>query len=226
MTAHVEHFAAEVSQRRRRLGMTVLDVNRNGGPTAPTVAKAEAGELGDPRPSTLSKFDAALRWQPGSAASIYWDGKEPRPREVPARRRVALEPGPGRVSLPLDRVLALMRTQAQLNDMLRAASKTVATVELEPLVANLNAEISDIVGLFVTDLLEHNYTDNSTTIQPLLEYAFAELLAAPISAEDPDREDKLYRRWLLGNTDGISSAEAAAFHRRLSQRNATRKGTP
>lgn len=202
--------------------MTFIDVNRNGGPTAPTLAKAEAGELDDPRPSTLSKFDVGLRWQPGSAASTYWDGDEPQPCEDKRQRNAILEPTAGSVSLPLDRVLALMKTQAQLNDVVDQSGKTVPIAALQPLVTTLNDEISSIVGVFVTDLLERNHSDSST-MQPLLEYAFAELLAAPVSPGDPDRDDKFYRRWLLGNTDGIGEELQASFEERLRRRTTLRE---
>lgn len=216
MVAHAKHFAAKVSQRRRRLGMTFTDVNRNGGPTAPTVAKAEAGGLDDPRPSTLSKFDTGLRWQPGSAASTYWDGEEPRPCETPSPRS-PLEPAGGNVSLPLERVLALMKTQGQLNDLVEQPGKSVSSERLKPLVEALNVEISSILGVFVTELLERNHS-SGTAMQPLLEYAFAELLAAPVSPKDPDRDEKLYRRWLLGNTHEMSVKQQRVFELRLRSR--------
>jgi hypothetical protein len=204
--------------------MTVVDVNRNGGPTAPTVLKAEAGALEDPRPSTLSKFDAGLAWTSGSAASAYWDGNEPMPREdVP--KRAVLEPAPGGVVLPLDRVLAMMTTQAELNQLISDRSEqSVQISEIQPMVHALNSHISAIVGLFVTDLLERNPTTDGQPIQPLLEYAFAELLSAPVSADDPEREEKLYRRWLLGKGNGISPELEASFQKRFRRLNRPRKG--
>jgi hypothetical protein len=224
VAAHPQHFATKVSERRKRLGMTFLDVHRNGGPTAPTLAKAEAGALEDPRPSTLSKFDAGLRWISGSAASTYWDGNEPRPQEE-SRRRAVLEPAPGGVVLPLDRILALMTTQAELNDLISDRSEhTVQTGEIQPMVNGLNQHISAIVGLFVTDLLERNHTKDRGSIQPLLEYAFAELLSTPVSADDPERYEKLYRRWLVGKSDGIGSELETSFRRRFRRRNYPREG--
>lgn len=197
--------------------MTFIDVKRNGGPTAPTLAKAEAGELDDPRPSTLSKFDVGLRWHAGSAASTYWDGDEPRPRDHSSGGMAALEPTAGSVSLPLDQILALMRAQGQLNDVADQSGKTVALSQLRPLIQALNDGVSSIVGVFVTDMLERNHS-RSSALQPLLEYAFAELLSAPVSPEDPDRDEKSYRRWLLGNTDGISKKLQASFEDRLHRR--------
>jgi hypothetical protein len=204
--------------------MTVLDVNRNGGPTAPTVVKAEAGALEDPRPSTLSKFDTGLSWTSGSAASSYWDGSEPRPREESPPPAV-LEPTAGGVVLPLDRILALMTTQAELNQLISdRAERSVQVCEIQPVTDALNRHISFVVGLFVTDLLERNQSGNRHTVQPLLEYAFAELLSAPVSPDDPEREEKLYRRWLLGKDNGISIDHEASFQKRFRRANRRRKG--
>lgn len=213
-TARSKHFAAKVAERRKRLGLTFGDVNENGGPTAPTLAKAEAGALVDPRPSTLSKFDVGLKWMPGSAARTYWDGEEPTPREQSRAQRAALEPGSGMISLPVEVVLDLMRTQSKLNDAVETPAG-VSADELATMVESLNKHVSTIVGLFVTDLLERNHAMGNQPAQPLIEYAFAELLAAPVLATDPDREDKLYRRWLLGKTGELSPELEASFRRRL-----------
>jgi hypothetical protein len=226
-SAHLEHFAATIADRRKQLGMTYLDVNRHGGPTAPTVAKAEAGALEDPRQSTLSKFDLALKWMPGSAAGTYWHGDDPKPREESRKRaeRTVLEPAAATVALPLDRILDLMTTQAQLNDVMDAPAEAVPSAAIRPIVQALNQHTSAIVGLFVTDLLERNYTRNRQPIQPLLEYAFAELLSAPVSADDANRDERLYRRWLLGDTDGIDPDRQESFRRRLRRRKYPREGS-
>ncbi|AKN16688.1 hypothetical protein MHAE_15349 [Mycobacterium haemophilum DSM 44634] len=204
--------------------MTLVDVNRHGGPTAPTLAKAEAGALEDPRPSTLSKFDVGLRWLPGSAASVYWGGDEPKTRQDVGKRAV-LEPAGGAVALPLDRILAMMTTQAQLNDVIDGHShEPIPSGEIRPLVDALNQHLSVIVGLYVTDLLERNHTKGGQPMQPLLEYAFAELLSAPVSADDPEKVEKLYRRWLLGRLESIDAELEASFRRRLRRRNHPREG--
>jgi hypothetical protein len=222
MTANAGHFGKRVAERRRGLGLTVLDVNRNGGPTAPTVVKAEAGALEDPRPSTFSKFDAALRWMPGSAAGIYWNGEEPRTRD-PSRRRV-LAPASASVALPLDRVLAVVTAQNVLNDLIDSRASTV-TKDIRSAVSALNEQTSSIVGLFVTDLLERNHRGDREQMQPLLEYAFCELLSAPVDTDDPDREEKLYRRWLLGRFEGIESDLELTFERRFRRRSPLGKDT-
>ena len=226
-SAHLEHFAATIADRRKQLGMTYLDVNRHGGPTAPTVAKAEAGALEDPRQSTLAKFDLALKWMPGSAAGTYWHGDDPKPREESRKRaeRTVLEPAATTVALPLDRILDLMTTQAQLNDVMDAPAEAVPSAAIRPIVQALNQHTSAIVGLFVTDLLERNYTRNRQPMQPLLEYAFAELLSAPVSAGDANRDERLYRRWLLGDTDGIDPDREESFRRRLRRRKYPREGS-
>jgi hypothetical protein len=224
VVGHARHFGVEVLQRRKRLGLTVGEVNRNGGPTAPTVAKAEAGSLVEPRPSTLSKFDVGLRWVPGSAASTYWDGDVPIPCEEKDRRGSSLEPAAGSVALPLDRVLALMTTQQKLNDVVDAAADPIAVGDIRSVVRELNRNISTIVGAFVTDLLERNHRDGDAAITPLLQYAFGELLSEPVSPDDPDWEERLYRRWLLGTSEGIDDALKSTFQRRLRRRSPSGEG--
>lgn len=224
--AHVQFFAERVAERRRALGLTILDVNENGGPTAPTVVKAEAGELQDPRPSTLSKFDVGLRWMPGSAARTYWDGLVPRPLEHAGKNGQPLEPGAASVALPLDTVLDLMNAQSRLHDLLEnRANGAIAATELEPIVQALNQQISSIVGRFVTDLLERNHAGSRQEMQPLIEFAFKELLSAPVSVEDPDRDEKLYRRWLLGQPYDLPPALEVKFRNRLRRKGAYRRKT-
>jgi hypothetical protein len=212
---HQRHFGVKVAERRRRLGLTLVDVNQNGGPTAPTLAKAEAGALDDPRPSTLSKFDTALQWTPGSAARAYWEGVEPNPRE---RRHRPLERGAGSISLRIDQVLALMATQSKLDELVsqQAGGHINASLVAEA-IATLRSPISDIVGQFVTDLLERNYQEKSETMQPVIGYAFAELLSPPVDRDDRQREEKLYRRWLLGKHTEVPSDLQAAFRRKWRQ---------
>jgi hypothetical protein len=213
--AHPEHFAAKVAERRRRLGMTILDVNLNGGPTSPTVAKAEAGALADPRPSTLAKFDAGLRWTPGSAARIYWEGQDPRPRERTTTHKTFTS-GAVTIELPLERVLALMSAQSRLTELVdQQSTQKVAIAEVRDIAESLDQHIGTIVGVFVTDLLERNYSDDDQTMQPLIEHAFAEILSAPVSSDDPDRIEKLYRRWLLGKSAETPPDLVPSFRRRL-----------
>lgn len=212
-SGHMQHFAAKVSERRRLLGLTLVDVHRSGGPTAPTLMKAEAGELDLPRPSTLSKFDTGLQWMPGSAARTYWDGQEPRPRER-SRTTRPLEPGTDAVWLPLEHALQLLVAQSRLTELVDGAHRPVAVSELEPLVDRLRDTISMIVGHFVTDLLERNRTEDRQTTQPLIEFAFAELLSEPVDDDDPERLEKLYRRWLLGKASELPDDTIASFRRR------------
>ena len=88
---------------------------------------------------------------------------------------------------------------------------------------SLAEHVSAIVGLFVTDLLERNHNYNEP-MQLLLEYAFSELLAAPVSADEPGREDRLYRRWLLGHVEEVDPDLEVSFVHRLGQRQNERKG--
>jgi hypothetical protein len=221
---HREHFATRVSERRRNLGLTLVGVNRNGGPTAPTLAKAEAGGLEDPRPSTLSKFDAGLRWLPGSAAGAYWEGDEPTPCDKTETSAV-LEPADGTVALPLACILAIMTAQNELSGLIDdRTGQAVSAAEIRPLINLLNEHLSAVVGLFVTDLLERNYTERHRPMQPMLEFAFAELLSAPVSSDDPAKTEKLYRRWLLGCAEAQNAEFEASLRRRLRRRTIRHSG--
>lgn len=215
--AHIELFALRILERRKELGLTIRDVNHHGGPTAPTVAKAEAGALQDPRPSTFAKFDAGLGWSPGTAAKIYWNGVDPQAGEGESRGQpAALEPAAGLVCVPLQGVLDLVGSLSALNRLLerRLRDEVIDVKELQEAAAWLNDRVGGIVAQFVTALLERNYSQRQR-MQPLIECAFSELLTAPVSDEDPDREERLYRRWLLGKGYGVTAELSASFRRRL-----------
>jgi hypothetical protein len=214
-TGHPEHFGNAVRERRQYLNLTLDGVKAAGGPTGPTVVRTEAGELEDPRPSTLAKFDDALQWQPGSAAKVFWDGAQPRARAAPSR---ALDPGVATVALPLEFVLDLMSTHRQLNDLADAAS---GHGQLQAVRTSFNGQISALVGMFVTDLLERNAGHEDGLAHPLLEYAFGELLSGDVFDHDGEvSEERLYRRWLMGKATTLSPAVTRKFRLRLAERRA------
>lgn len=74
------HLAEAVKTRRRGLGLTRDALRRAGGPSDSTLARIENPDPGTafPRPSTLARLDAALSWEPGSAASCL-DLNNPQP---------------------------------------------------------------------------------------------------------------------------------------------------
>lgn len=222
MKGHPEHFAAEAKGRRQSLNMTMLDVHAAGGPTVPTQVKAEGAELVDPKPVTFRRFDVAYGWEPGSAARVYWQGGQP---TLVATARSGSPPGvplvPGEMTtpLPLERLLALMAIQRDLN-ALAARSTHIPASTLAPVTARMDREIGAIVGGWATDLLEHNRREGGTGVHPLIEMAFADALAAPVGPDEPDAEERWYRRWLLGGptAEQIDEATRARFEDRYQSR--------
>ncbi|MFE3192402.1 hypothetical protein ACFXHA_25560 [Nocardia sp. NPDC059240] len=203
-------LAACVRERRRELNLSLDDVIAAGGPTKRTLVRVEAADLGpSPKPVTFRRLDAALSWGEGSAARAYWSGAKPQP--APAGR--TLDPGTAVVAVPATLALALFEAQVELNRV--AGQDPADSGELRAAVAGLNVECGRLIGLYLTDLLERNHGGGS--IPPLLERAFAGLLDGPVSPQDPDYEDKLYRRWLIGSTAEITDHLAGRFEARLRQ---------
>ncbi len=208
MGAHDDFFAQAVRERRQQLGnLTMSEVHDRGGPAVPAQARAERGELSaNVRPSTFQKFDTGLGWVPGSARAAYY----PRPPPVPADTGNPLEPGAQSIDLSLEQLLPLLEAQRSLH--------TAPISELPKAIEQLDEAISGIVGPFVTSILEAN---RGTQVHPLIEIAFGEALAAPVSPDDPDATEKQYRRWLIGRADGLDNATQQAFERRYRTRNQT-----
>lgn len=211
-SGHPEDFGNAVRARRQQLNLTLDGVKAAGGPTGPTVIRAEAGSLEDPRPSTLSKFDTALQWEPGSAAGVFWERKPAVPRAAAAAR--ALDAGTAAVELPLELVLEMMTTHRRLNDYVDSIDQPDA--ELVGIRSAFNGEVSRVIGMFVTDLLERNAGAGDGVGHPLLEYVFGELLSTEVVGHhDEVSEERLYRRWLMGKATGVSPAQVRKFRARL-----------
>ncbi|MDI9979376.1 XRE family transcriptional regulator [Rhodococcus sp. IEGM 1307] len=206
-----QRFAAKVAERRKLLNLTIGGLKAAGGPTPPVVTQAERAELQNPRPSTLSKFDVGLQWSPGSAARVYWDGGEPTVRE---KVKQPLATGGGAMTVSLQTVLRLMSAQQVLHD-LSDKNQPIAPADLRGARDDVDACVSTVAGAFITDLLERNYGEDGSTTHPLLEYAFTELLSPPVSDDDPNAEEKWYRRWLFGKTTDLDPTMIKRFHRRL-----------
>lgn len=149
---HPEHLGQVVKDRRQQLNLTLDGIKAAGGPTGPTLIRTEAGLLTDPRPSTLAKLDAALRWAPGSAARVYWEQGQPQHLSPSAS---GTRSAPATVELPVELVLKLLSSQRTLNDV--ADHARLAT--LDAVREDLNAHVSKIAGLCVTDLLERDYAE-------------------------------------------------------------------
>ncbi|BCK53911.1 hypothetical protein LTT66_21335 [Nocardia gipuzkoensis] len=207
MGAHDEFFARMVRERRQQLGnLTMPEVHQRGGPAVPAQQRADRCELSaNVRPSTFAKFDTGLGWQEGSARAAYYDRRPPVPVESDTP---AFEPGASSISLSLEQLLPLLDAQRFL--------RTAPIAELPNAIGKLDDAISGIVGPFVTSVLEAN---RGTQVHPLVEIAFGESLAAPVSPDDPDATEKLYRRWLIGRAEDLDDALQQAFEQRFQKRN-------
>ncbi|MFE3317543.1 hypothetical protein [Nocardia sp. NPDC059195] len=203
MGAHDEFFARVVRERRQQLGnLTMPEVRDRGGPAVPLQGHADRCELAtNVRPSTFTKFDTGLGWEPGSARAAYYEGRQPVPADSPP-----LATGERGVMIGLEELLPLLEAQRFIH--------TAPITELPKATAQLDAAISGIVGPFVTGILEAN----RGTVHPLLEIAFGEALDAPVSPDDPAATEKLYRRWLIGRAVDLDDPTRQSFEQRFQQR--------
>jgi len=217
---HPAHFGEQVRSRRLQLNMTAQALRIAGGPTHPTISRAEAGNLVEPRPSTLAKFDTCLRWIPGSAARVYWRGELPElATNRHRRRRRVLDPGATTVPVPVQLATELLLNQQILSDLLDdTQGATVPVHALEEVRDRGARAVSTLIGIVVTDLLERNWLDPEAGQPEILESTLGEILDTPVAPDDPDRLEKLYRRWLMGNHDGIDNDINEQFRRRIETR--------
>jgi len=205
MATHDEFFARVVNERRKLLGLAMPDVRARQGPSVPTQVEAEAGRLRENvQPGTFAKYDTALQWAPGSASAAYREGRQPISAAGDYR---AFEPGVTTVPVALEDLLPLVEAQRRLH------SATVA--DLADAVGRVDAAVSALIGPFVTDLLERNRGEKP---HPLMEIAFGEALAVPVSPDDPHRDEGLYRRWLLGHAADLDDGTLQQFEERYKSR--------
>ncbi len=181
------------------------EVREAGGPAVPTQVQAERCELPENvRPSTFRKYDTALGWEPGSARVAYYEGRRPVPTEDD---RHPFESGATSVTLDLEQLLPLLEAQRMLH--------TAAVAELPNAISCLDQAVSGIIGPFVTDILERNRGDR---VHPVVEIAFGEALAVPVSRDDPNAVERLYRRWLIGRSDELDAETEQEFEQRYRSR--------
>jgi hypothetical protein len=80
----IDRLIHYVDARLAQLGLTKEDVARRGGPAVDTLSKLRRRtDHGRPTIATLSRYDAALGWQPGSSAVTMLGGM---PQSITTRR--------------------------------------------------------------------------------------------------------------------------------------------
>ena len=79
-----------------------------------------------------------------------------------------------------------------------------------------SAAVSNIIGRWVTDLLEHN-ADPGRPLPPLLELSLGPYLDAEPNDETGliDLDEQLYRRWLAGRIKDPSPSQLSRWRSRL-----------
>ncbi|WP_157762690.1 hypothetical protein [Nocardia yamanashiensis] len=205
MGAHGEFFARAVKDRRKQLNLSMQRVyNELNGPSIGTQVEAEAGRLGEnTHTGTFEKYDAVLQWVPGSASTAFTEGREP----IRLEDQRELETGPTERTVGLEQLLPLLDAHRALHE--------ARTAELPAALKQLDLAVTNLIGPFVTDLLERN---RGATPSPWMEIAFGEALSVPVSPEDPNADERLYRRYLLGRTDGMDEADRERYERRFQSR--------
>lgn len=212
-------FGQIVQKRREELGLTQDDIAAAGGPSDTTLTRIEKG-LGASRPSTRRSLDKPLRWKPGSAADV-WAGGDPTPLEATTSERRPKKTSGATMVLGPDQApvsLTVLTELLQLNSRLWAyAAEHPDSTEIATISRNLSAVVSTISGEWVTETLERN-AGPDRSVSPMIEFAFAAHLSVPVDLDDPDADEKLYRRWLIGKDDQLTEERSAAFRARFARR--------
>ncbi|KAA0024148.1 helix-turn-helix domain-containing protein [Antrihabitans cavernicola] len=211
-----EHFARHVNFRREQLGLSHKGLKAAGGPAPPTTSKAENGKL-DPRPETFAKLDRGLSWTPGSAA-YTWHGGEPTPLEL--AMSTPLQPTPDSQPVAMSAVLALVSAYRRMVELDEADPGPISHEAFTDVRRQTGEAVSAVTGALVTDILErHSRTDAVTPLtNDLIEFALRDYMALPVVADEPNREEKLYRRWLVGRAGDIEPSLRRKFRRRLDRK--------
>lgn len=210
-------FGRIVRERRLKLGLTQDDVFVAGGPSDTTQTRVERGGGPEPSVSTLNKFDAALRWEPGSAARTWRGGHPtpvPDPISVHGASPAAFALGPMEVPVSLEELTKLLDIHSTL---VTASEADPDNALLTRAVSEMKEFVSSLTGTWVTEILERN-AHAANGIPVMIEFAFSSHLAAPVDLSSPEAEERLYRRWLAGRTDNISDEQEADFTERLARR--------
>ncbi|MGW6425212.1 hypothetical protein ACWF82_21295 [Nocardia sp. NPDC055053] len=212
---HAEILAGFVRDRReKKLNMSFADVADAGGPSKPTMVKIEAGEITSPKKTTFNRLDTSLRWVPGSAAGAYWYAATPVGLEDECRGGEPLRLTGGTIEVPLERVSRLMEIQADFHTALDGDPELGS---LRGLAERLDYEVNLIVGQWVSDMMARNRSQG--TLHAGLEVVLGEALSAPVASDDPNAEDRLYRRYLAGGryAENLSADLRQKFERRAKQ---------
>lgn len=203
-----------VAARRLSLGLTYAQIQQRGGPSDTRTRAIENGTGPALRSSTLDKLDVALRWEPGSARTVFAGG-DPTPAADPAKSAPRMSLDDGGFTVSNHEVAQMVASLRELDRQFQSAKNAVvADPELHGAYLRHTGVVSTLVGHWVTGLLERNvHADH--TLPPMLELALAPYLDAEMVHDRSDADEQLYRRWLAGRDVPISPAQREVFTHRL-----------
>lgn len=78
MSSTGQRLGQIVLARRTELDLSQMDVWQAGGPSNTTLTEVENGRLERLTRTTAKRLDTGLKWEPGSARTV-WDGGDPTP---------------------------------------------------------------------------------------------------------------------------------------------------
>ena len=201
-----ERLRAAVLARRDQLKFSRRQVSLNGGPSEPTLLKIERGQGDDLGAATFRKLDIGLQWEAGSAARVV-EGGTP---TAAARSTIAF--APGGIPVPVSAVAEVTKLVGELQDL----ADTNRDDSLRALSDRLSVAIRPIYGSYVTNVLETNRRSSPGGLAAILQL-LGPFLDEPIPTDAVDVSEWQYRRWLAGQTDGLTKAQEQRFQRRLEQ---------
>ena len=206
MVGSAERLREAVLTRRDQLKFSRRQVALNGGPSEPTLLKIERGLGIDIGGATFRKLDVGLQWEAGSAARVA-EGGTPI-----AAARSPLMFTPGGVSVPVSAVADITKLGGELQDLAEAKGDD----SLRTLTERLSVAIRPIYGSYVTNVLEANRRSSPGGLAAILQL-LGPFLDEPIPDDVDDVTEWQYRRWLAGQSNGLSKAQEQRFRRRLEQ---------
>lgn len=199
-----ERLRAAVLARRDQLKFSRRQVSLNGGPSEPTLLKIERGQGTDLGAATFRKLDIGLQWEAGSAARVVEGGT---PTAAP---RSAIAFAPEGLVVPVSAVAEVTELVGHLQDL----ADTNQDEALRALSERLSVAIRPIYGSYVTNVLEANRRSSPGGLAAILQL-LGPFLDESIPTDADDVSEWQYRRWLAGQTDGLTKAQEQRFQRRL-----------
>ncbi|OZE28306.1 hypothetical protein CH262_03025 [Rhodococcus sp. 05-2255-1e] len=222
-------LADAVTMRRRALGLTRIGLHEAGGPSDSTMARLESptATTAYPRPSTLDRLDAGLKWVPGSAAGCL-DLREPTPLEdisaaIPTQPTKPSAPqelaAEGSAGDPLDFAYVAVPVEV-LREGLLLIQQSLSPSDLAGGTSALGSLIrfaQQLSAAHATEVLER-FGGPTRSIPGFLRITFAPYLLEDPPFDKPTEQqvdDQNYRRWLVGALEDQTGRYACRLTNKL-----------